>query len=248
MHTENTAVSEETAEMNLSDETEEISETAETAPTEESDTAESVGEEQTEVTETEPVFNESENEVSLQEISEMLDNTRVSVEQELQEISGKLNTVETRVNSLRKLADMHEAIETELNTQINQYKDNFYRRIVSPILMEIFDLQEDMCQERSSYEDDSENILDEYIDSITSILRHYGVKVQFVKEGDVYDSAVHKPLRAVQTDDKSLDMTICKVKKRTIHYIDDKIVERAGVFVYQYKEQKNEETDNNSHS
>lgn len=172
----------------------------------------------------------------IEKINDLLSNSSEAVNKELQLINDKLNTLDIRVSKLRKLADMHEAIETDLNAQINRYKDNFYRRIVNPILMEIFDLQEDMCQDRSLSGDGSENILDEYIDTITLILAHYGVEVRYVKEGDTYDPAVHKPLKAVPTDDRSLDMIICKVKKRIVHYIDGEIVERAGVFVYQYKE------------
>lgn len=165
--------------------------------------------------------------------------------EEIKKINSGISDINAKVSSLRKLADLHEDIETKLNNKINEYENNFYRRIVSPILVEMFDLQEDMLAEAAleSTSEETRKVLGEYVDSMSVILKHYGVRVERVNAGDVYDSKIHKPLRAVPTSDKALDGTVEKVKKRLVHFVDDRIVERAGVFVYQYTEnqEKNQE-------
>lgn len=161
-----------------------------------------------------------------------------SLEKELNDLNTKLSDLSSRVSSLRKLADMHEDIETKLNNRINEYENNFYRRIMNPVLIELFDVQEDMMAEAESagVTDDVRKILFEYIESLTKVLKHYGVRVETVSKGNTYDPKIHKPLKAINTDNKELDGKIEKVKKHLVHFIDDKIHERAGVFVYQYSE------------
>ena len=164
---------------------------------------------------------------------------------DLKSIQDSLTDVNARVSSLRKLADMHESIENKLNAQINEYKDNLYRRIVNPILVEFFDVQEDMIQEMSEATDETGKILNEYIENISRILRHYGVTVEIVNEGDVYDSRIHKPVKAVHTSEKDNDKRIAKTRKRLVHSIDGKVVERASVHVYQYRESANDGKETN---
>ena len=85
--------------------------------------------------------------VSPEELSQLLDAGNASVLQEVQSIHTTLNDLLARVSKLRKLADMHEEVETNLNNQLNDYKNNFYRRIVNPILVEFFDIQEEIQQD-----------------------------------------------------------------------------------------------------
>lgn len=161
---------------------------------------------------------------------------------EVTEIRQILRDMNARVSSLRKLADMHQEIENNLNNQINEYKDNLYRRIVNPILVEFFDVQEDMNIEAQDASEETAKILTEYVAMITKIFKHYGVTVETVEVGDVYDSRIHNPVKAIPTNEQALDKTIAKTRKSLVHSIDGKVVERASVHVYQYREEKSQET------
>lgn len=155
---------------------------------------------------------------------------------EIATINSSLKDINARVSSLRRLADMHQEIENNLNNQINEYKENLYRRIVNPILVEFFDVQEDMNSEALNATDETAKVLTEYVDMITTIFKHYGVTVETVSVGDVYDTRIHKPVKVIQTDDNTLDRTIAKTRKTLVHSIDGKVIERANVHVYQYQE------------
>lgn len=155
---------------------------------------------------------------------------------EIGKIKSSICDVDARISTLRKLADMHEEIENNLNTQINEYKDNLYRRIVNPILVEFFDIQEDMNLDAFGANDETKNLLLDYVKAISKVFKHYGVEVETVSVGDKYDPRIHKPVKTVPTDDISLDKTIAKTRKTLVHSIDGKIVERACVNVYQYRE------------
>jgi molecular chaperone GrpE (heat shock protein) len=154
--------------------------------------------------------------------------------EELSGIRSKMAEMDARVSSLRRLADMHQDIEKKLNDEINEYKDNFYRRIVNPILVEFFEIQEDMHADALSADESAAALLNGHVDAITRTLRHYGVTVETVSVGDLYDPRIHKPVRAIPTDDAALDKKIAKTRQTLVHFIDGKIVERAQVQVYQY--------------
>lgn len=135
---------------------------------------------------------------------------------EVTEIRQILRDMSARVSSLRKLADMHQEIENSLNNQINEYKDNLYRRIVNPILVEFFDVQEDMNIEAQDASEETARILMEYVAMITKIFKHYGVTVETVKVGDTYDSRIHNPVKAIPTNEQALDKTIAKDRKSVV--------------------------------
>jgi len=168
------------------------------------------------------------------QVTEQIAQNKAAVTEEFAKMRTKLTEMDARVSSLRRLADMHQDIEKKLNDEINEYKDNFYRRIVNPILVEFFEIQEDMHADALKAEESAAKQIMEYVDAITRTLRHYGVTVETVSVGDVYDPQLHKPVRAVQTDDPALDKTIAKTRQTLVHFIDGKIVERAQVQVYQY--------------
>lgn len=193
-----------------------------------------------EVTESdaEECANISQNCITAEQMAAVLEDANKPVLSEISAINSSLKDINARVLSLRKLADMHQEIENNLNNQINEYKENLYRRIVNPILVEFFDFQEDMNSEAIGASEETAKILTEYVNIITNILKHYGVTVETVSVGDMYDTRIHKPAKVVQTDDKSLDRTIARTRKTLVHSIDGKIVERANVHVYQYQESK----------
>ena len=167
-------------------------------------------------------------------ISEQIAQNRTAVMGEFDKLRTKMSDVDARVSSLRRLADMHQDIEKKLNDELNEYKDNFYRRIVNPILVEFFEIQEDMHADAMTAEESAAKQILEYVDAISRTLKHYGVTVETVAVGDTYDPALHKPVRAVPTDDPALDKTVAKTRQTLVHFIDGKIVERAQVQVYQY--------------
>jgi len=225
---------------------EESEEAEEIVPQEESEETEEIvpQEESEEIEEVEEIVPQEENTDDDQNNSEEPSasgmNT-VLIENELSEIRLILKDMNARISSLRKLADMHQEIERNLNEEINQHKDNLYRRIVNPILIELFDIQEDMNAEANDAGEEAAKILKEYISMLTKVFKHYGVTVKDIAVGDAYDSSIHNPVKAVPTNDKSLDKTIFKTRKTMVHFIDDKIVERSNVHVYQYVEESTAE-------
>lgn len=176
--------------------------------------------------------------VSPEELSQMLDAGNASVLQEVQSIHTTLNDLLARVSKLRKLADMHEEVETNLNNQLNDYKNNFYRRIVNPILVEFFDIQEEIQQDLLTADEKTAEMLGDYVDMMSRTFKHYGVQIEQVNVGDAYDPRIHQPVKAVETDRPELDKTIAKTRKALVHSIDGKVEERARVHVYQYKAPK----------
>lgn len=171
-----------------------------------------------------------------EQLNALLQSSNKPILDKISALGAQLTDVSARVSSLRKLADMHEGIENDLNNQINSYKENFYRRIVNPILMEIFDVQEYMNSDIASATEETAKILTDYVEMLTKTLQHYGVTVEKVSVGDSYDVRIHKPTKAVPTTDASLDKTIARTRKTLIHYIDGQLVERAPVQVYQFTE------------
>lgn len=176
--------------------------------------------------------------VSPEELSQLLDAGNASVLQEVQSIHTTLNDLLARVSKLRKLADMHEEVETNLNNQLNDYKNNFYRRIVNPILVEFFDIQEEIQQDLLTADEKTAEMLGDYVDMMSRTFKHYGVQIEQVNVGDAYDPRIHQPVKAVETDRPELDKTIAKTRKALVHSIDGKVEERARVHVYQYKAPK----------
>lgn len=178
-----------------------------------------------------------------EQLNAILQNANKSILEQVGALGTQLSDISARVSSLRKLADMHEGIENDLNNQLNAFKENFYRRIVNPILMEIFDVQEYMNSDIPSATEETSKVLIEYVDMFTKTLQHYGVTVEKVNVGDVYDVKKHKPIRAVPTQDITLDKTIAHTRKTLIHYIDGQLVERAPVQVYQFTEPTDSKND-----
>ncbi|MBR5372741.1 MAG: hypothetical protein IK130_11075 [Oscillospiraceae bacterium] len=167
-------------------------------------------------------------------VSAQLTEQAAQTADEFSKVRTKLTDMDARISSLRRLADMHQDIEKKLNDEINEYKDNFYRRIVNPILVEFFEIQEDMHADALSADESAAALLNGHVDAITRTLRHYGVTVETVSVGDTYDPRLHKPVKAIPTEDPALDKTIAKTRQTLVHFIDGKIVERAQVQVYQY--------------
>ena len=118
--------------------------------------------------------------VSPEELSQLLDAGNASVLQEVQSIHTTLNDLLARVSKLRKLADMHEEVETNLNNQLNDYKNNFYRRIVNPILVEFFDIQEEIQQDLLTADEKTAEMLGDYVDMMSRTFKHYGVQIEQV--------------------------------------------------------------------
>ncbi len=172
--------------------------------------------------------------ITQEQLTAILNESNEAVLMSVTALGGQLRDINARVSSLRKLADLHEGIENDLNNQINSYKDNFYRRIVNPILMEIFDVQEYMNSDIPTSSEETAKALQEYVDMLTKVLKHYGVTVETVSVGDTYDVKLHKPVKAIPTTDTSLDKKIAKTRKTLIYFIDGQLVERAPVQVYQY--------------
>jgi len=215
----------------MAEETEKIEETAEETETEiEEISAPNIAKASNDESETE------------EDIASLIAAANEPVLSEVTEIRQILRDMNARVSSLRKLADMHQEIENNLNNQINEYKDNLYRRIVNPILVEFFDVQEDMNIEAQDASEETAKILTEYVAMITKIFKHYGVTVETVEVGDAYDSSIHNPVKAIPTNEQALDKTIAKTRKSLVHLIDGKVTERASVHVYQYREEKSQET------
>ncbi len=178
--------------------------------------------------------------VTCEDIERILGEKSQNILAEISALQKYMTALEAKVSSLRKLADLHQDIENNLNNQINEYKDNLYRRIVNPILIEFFDIQEEMITEIRSNELDEKTagILNGFVNAMSNVFTHYGVEVDEVNIGDKYDSRIHKPIKSVPTDNKELDKTIAKVKKILVYSIDGKVVERARVHVYQYNATK----------
>lgn len=196
--------------------------------------------------EAEKPVSESQEEKALtaEQISAVINDANASVLNKIEKIGSDIKDINSRISQLRKLADLHQDIENNMNNQINEYKENLYRRIVNPILVEFFDIQEDMNAEaNNNANEETAKLFEEYVEMITRVFKHYGVCVEKINVGDKYDSRIHKPVKAVPTSDKSLDMTIAKTRKTLVHSIDGKVVERAVVFVYQYQEEKKEQTE-----
>lgn len=180
-----------------------------------------------------------------EQLNAIIQNAHKPILEQVSALGTQLSDVSARVSSLRKLADMHEEIENDLNNQLNSYKENFYRRIVNPILMEIFDVQECMNSDIASVSEETAKLLTDYIGMLTKTLQHYGVTVEKVSVGDPYDVKIHKPTKAVPTTDATLDKTIARTRKTLIHYIDGQLVERAPVQVYQFTEETTPKDDVN---
>lgn len=174
--------------------------------------------------------------ITEEQLKAMLLDSSKPVLDKITSLSSQLLDLSSKVSSLRKLADMHEGIENDLNNQINSYKDNFYRRIVNPILVEIFDIQECMNADIANASEETAKLLIDYVEMLTKALQHYGVTVEKVSIGDTYNAKIHKPTKAVPTTDATLDKTVARTRKTLIHYIDGQLVERAPVQVYQFTE------------
>lgn len=172
--------------------------------------------------------------ITQEQLTAILNESNEAVLMGVTALGGQLRDINARVSSLRKLADLHEGIENDLNNQINSYKDNFYRRIVNPILMEIFDVQEYMNSDIPTSSEETAKALQEYVDMLSKVLKHYGVTVETVSVGDTYDVKLHKPVKAIPTTDATLDKKVAKTRKTLIYFIDGQLVERAPVQVYQY--------------
>lgn len=182
------------------------------------------------------IRNEAESALNAEQLRIALAESINTLLTEIGKVNSSIADVNARVSTLRKLADMHEEIENNLNTQINEYKDNLYRRIVNPILVEFFDIQEDMNLDALSADYDTKKLLLDYVQAISKVFKHYGVEVENVSEGDTYNPRIHKPVKTVPTDNIGLDKTIARTRKTLVHSIDGKVIERAYVNVYQYRE------------
>lgn len=175
--------------------------------------------------------------LDLEQLRIVLDESNNRVLAEIAKINSSINDINARVSTLRKLADMHENIENNLNSQIDEYKENFYKRAVKHILVDFFDIQEHInFNALNSSDDDTKKMLLGYVKKFSKVFKRYGVYVETVLEGDKYDPRIHEPVKAESTDDKSLDETITKVRKTLVYSIDGKVVERVRVNVYQYCE------------
>ena len=108
----------------------------------------------------------------------------------------------------------------------------------NPILVEFFDIQEEIQQDLLTADEKTAEMLGDYVDMMSRTFKHYGVQIEQVNVGDAYDPRIHQPVKAVETDRPELDKTIAKTRKALVHSIDGKVEERARVHVYQYKAPK----------
>jgi molecular chaperone GrpE len=146
--------------------------------------------------------------------------------------------------------DQHkEKIIDNLHEELQGYKNDLYKKLQQPILLDIIHVMDDIKkllgahEEKDPAELDPEKLLKQMRDipfDLEHLLYRQGVEPFSSKGGEKFDPAKQKVLKPITTGDKSEDKTIAKTIKNGYEW-EGKIIRPEHVAVYVFREEKEAE-------
>lgn len=196
----------------------------------------------------------SDNAVTKEDINSILEYIEKQNEeiQDIKEIVKKQNTYnDNLLAGVRKMGDSHSSLAEQLN-EINdklfkenqQYKEDFYRTLILPVLREFVefasDLRMDVIRYRKKGEEDNAILVENYINELNDVLERCNVEVYKAVSGEEYKPIYEKVVKLLDTDDIEKDKIIAECTAFGYKYVgqsaeNEKIIMPCKVNVYKFK-------------
>lgn len=172
--------------------------------------------------------------------------------QSIKELVKKQNAYnDSLLAGVRKMGDSHSALAVQLN-EINdklfkenqQYKEDFYRTLMLPVLREFVefasDLRMDVVRYRKNGKEDNAKLVESYINELNDVLERCNVEVYKAVVGEEYKPIYDKAVKLLDTEDIEKDRIIAECTAFGYKYVgqnaeNEKIIMPCKVNVYKFK-------------
>lgn len=173
----------------------------------------------------------------------MLAEQNAVLKEQLAGMEEKLDKLAAQVVSTNRAVSMHETIESNLNKELQQYKNDFYSKLATPFLMQLISLHNEMDKEVSELKaeiaaseeatghEDVVMSLEYYREKILGSLTNSGVEIRVPEVGSKIDPIEQRIVKTIPSDDPAQNGIIEAVRSNAYIY-HGKILLPAKVTVY----------------
>jgi molecular chaperone GrpE (heat shock protein) len=168
------------------------------------------------------------------------------LKQQIENLNNSLDKLTVQVSSMNRSISAHEAIEANMNKELQRYKNDLYTSIATPFLMHLVSLHCEIEKEVSDmkkevedaeakgekvYLDEAISSLQYYYEKIAGSLVNSGVEVKTPESGDKFDPMEQRIAKVAHTEDNDKNGVVESVRSSTYIY-NGKILMPAKVVVY----------------
>lgn len=158
--------------------------------------------------------------ISNNEMSKNLFDQILSLKQQIESLNNTVAENNTNIFKLNKAIELHKSIESDMNRELNRYKDDYYASTLKPILSDIC-LLHSYAIEKAASESESEKTqktFGVYCGLLEKTFKRYQIEVISAEPGDEFDGDIHHIVGVIETEDTSLEHKIAEVKGKTYRY------------------------------
>ncbi len=178
------------------------------------------------------------------EVSEgtAFENVTSHFDEELTELNEKIDVLNKQFSDRIARNEYEAKIIQNMDSELKAYKDDLYRSLLKPLILEIIDLRESILKMSAFYlkKPEGEQAIPnatfaDYAEDISDILEKYDVEVIKSNSGDDCVSLKHKILKTVPTDKESLHKKIAESLSSGYMY-NGRVIYAERVNVYRFEE------------
>lgn len=168
------------------------------------------------------------------------------VEAALAALEARVGRLSDQFETRIKKSDYEDAMLKRLSDELDEHRNDLYRKIVEPLINEVISMHEGMTRtvmlfRRKAGEEGLSGIagelkyaFEEYWKVLGDILRTWNVEVWSPAVGDEMEPGRCRAVRGVPTDDKARHRTVAEVVT-PCYLLDGKVLSAAQVAAYAYK-------------
>jgi len=178
------------------------------------------------------------------EVSEdtAFENVTSHFDEALTELNEKIDVLNKQFSDRIARNEYEAKIIQNMDSELKAYKDDLYRSLLKPLILEIIDLRESILKMSAFYlkKPEGEQAIPnatfaDYAEDISDILEKYDVEVIKSNSGDDCVSLKHKILKTVPTDKESLHKKIAESLSSGYMY-NGRVIYAERVNVYRFEE------------
>lgn len=170
------------------------------------------------------------------------DTSTLQFDEVFDELNEKLDALSKQFSDRIARSEYEAKIIQNMDSELKTYKDDLYRSLLKPLILELIDLRESILKMSAFYLNKPEGeqaipnaTFADYAEDISDILEKYDVEVIKSISGDDCISGKHKILKTVPTDKESLHKKIAESLSSGYMY-NGRVIFAERVNVYKFEE------------
>ena len=164
------------------------------------------------------------------------------IDEVFNELNEKFDALNKQFSDRIARSENEAKIIKNMDSELKAYKDDLYKSILKPLILELIDLRENILKLSAFYlkKPEGEQAIPnatfaDYAEDISDILEKYDVEIIKSNSGDDCLPLKHKILKAVPTDNESLHKKIAESFSSGYIY-NGRVISPELVYVYKFEE------------